>query len=319
MLSTLPKYDVFLSFRGPDTRRNFISFLHKELVRRSIRTFKDDNDLKIGRTISAELLRAIAESKFGIVVISKNFAASSWCLKELVEIMEAVDNGSLTVMPVFYGVHPSHLRRNSGEIAEQFKKHEAREDSEEVFLWREALNKLSNISGDCSSEWEDDSKLVDGICDRISKKRMITTRTISNGFSLVGIDAHMQSIHRLMASNSNNKSVRVIGIWARGDNGRSALAKSAYHDLQHNFEKHCYLENVKNITHDRHMLHLREEFQLNLQGEHSSSKSRLKDQKVLLVANEIDTLEQLDTLAEDFNNFGPGSIVIITTQNKQLF
>ena len=149
---TIPKYDVFLSFRGLDTRRNFISFLYKELVRRNIRTFKDDKELESGQEISPELERAIEESKFAVVVISANYAASTWCLQELVKIMDFVNKGSLTVIPVFHGVEPCHVRWQTGEVAVQFKKHK-REDLEKVLSWRQALTDLVNISGVCTLNW----------------------------------------------------------------------------------------------------------------------------------------------------------------------
>ncbi|KAG7651515.1 putative TIR domain, P-loop containing nucleoside triphosphate hydrolase [Arabidopsis thaliana] len=313
--NTLPKFDVFLSFRGLDTRRNFISFLYRELIRRNIRTFKDDKELKNGRRISPELIRAIEGSRFAVVVVSVNYAASRWCLEELVKIMDFENMGSLKVMPIFYGVDPCHVRRQIGEVAEQFKKHEGREDHEKVLSWRQALTNLASISGDCSWKWEDDSKMVEEITDRISKELMIDT-TRSNGSDLEGIDAHMKALHRLLNLNSK-KSVRVIGIWARGGNGRSALAKFVYQNICQHFESHCFLESVKRISQDRHLSHLHEEFMIRIQGE-CLSKLRLKNQKVLLVADDVNKLEQLDALAEDFNCFGPGSIVIITTQDRQL-
>jgi hypothetical protein len=151
--NTLPKFDVFLSFRGLDTRRSFISFLYKELIRRNIRTFKDDKELKNGRRITPELIRAIEGSRFAVVVVSVNYAASRWCLEELVKIMDFENMGSLKVMPIFYGVDPCHVRRQIGEVAEQFKKHEGREDHEKVLSWRQALTNLASISGDCSWKW----------------------------------------------------------------------------------------------------------------------------------------------------------------------
>lgn len=100
--TNLPKkYDVFLSFRGLDTRSNFITFLYNALVLKNIRTFKDDKELESGHRISSELSRAIEESKFAVVVISAQYASSSWCLEELVKIMELEDKGSLTVIPIF--------------------------------------------------------------------------------------------------------------------------------------------------------------------------------------------------------------------------
>ncbi|CAN8271965.1 unnamed protein product [Cochlearia groenlandica] len=212
-------YDVLLSFQGLDTSRNLISFLHNELVQRRIQTFKDFN---------------YYESKFAVVIISKNYTTSRCFVEELVKIMESVEKGSLTVMPIFYDVDPCHLRWNFGEVAEQFKKHEEREDSKKVFLWREALTKLSNISDhylrpllvskSCFFVFrEDDSRLVDRICDRISKKLRTTTKTISYGNVLVGIDAHMKAIHRLLDLKSNKKRVTVVRIWARGFEDRLSV------------------------------------------------------------------------------------------------
>ncbi|ESQ27895.1 hypothetical protein EUTSA_v10018617mg [Eutrema salsugineum] len=287
--TTLHKFHVFLSFRGLDTRRNFISFLYRELIRRHIRTFKDDKELETGRRISSELIRAIEESKFAVVVISANYAASTWCLEELVKIMDFANKGSLTVMPIFYGVDPCHVRWQIGEVAEQFKKHEARQDHEKLLSWRQALTNLASISGLCSLKWEDDSKLVDKITERISMS-IDTTTTTSNGSNIEGIDAHMKALSRLLDLNSKKSKI-----------------------CQH-FESHCFLENVKRIS---HMSYLQEELRVKVQGK-CLSKSRLKNQKVLLVADDVSEIEQLDALAEDFNCFGPGSIVIITTRDKQL-
>ncbi|CAN6935333.1 unnamed protein product [Brassica oleracea] len=309
---TIPKYDVFLSFRGLDTRRSFISFLYKELVRRNIRTFKDDKELESGRKISPELERAIEESKFAVVVISANYAASTWCLQELLKIMDFVNKGSLTVIPVFHGVDPCHVRRQIEKVAVQFEKHETREGREKVLSWRQALTNLANISGVCTLKCEDDSMMVDEIAKRISTLIDTTGKPTRTGSNLVGIDVHMKALSRLLDLNSSKKSVRVIGIWGRGGNGRSALAEFVYKNICQHFESHCFLENVKRISHDRHMSHLHQEVLKRVQVESNSN------QKVLLVANEVNKLEQLDALAEDFSCFGPGSIVIITTQDKQL-
>nr|AFP55565.1 TIR-NBS-LRR [Rosa rugosa] len=58
------KYDVFLSFRGEDTRKGFTDYLYKELQRQGIRTFRDDPQLERGTAISPELLTAIEQSSF---------------------------------------------------------------------------------------------------------------------------------------------------------------------------------------------------------------------------------------------------------------
>ena len=53
----------------------------------------DEDDLKRGEQIKEELYRGIEESKISIIVFSKKYTDSSWCLDELVKIMECRYNG----------------------------------------------------------------------------------------------------------------------------------------------------------------------------------------------------------------------------------
>nr|GME17592.1 disease resistance protein TAO1-like [Ipomoea batatas] len=67
------QWDVFLSFRGEDTRHGFTDRLYNSLVR----TFRDDEEIAPG------LIAAIHDSAASIAVISENYASSKWCLEEL--------------------------------------------------------------------------------------------------------------------------------------------------------------------------------------------------------------------------------------------
>ncbi|KAL6200154.1 hypothetical protein ACLB2K_029936 [Fragaria x ananassa] len=116
------KYDVFLSFRGDDTRTGFTDHLYEKLALRGIRTFRDDPDIEKGSTISAELLAAIKDSRFAIIVLSPNYASSTWCLDELDRITQSID--IYRRFPVFYHVGPSDVRRQTGPFAEAFTKFE---------------------------------------------------------------------------------------------------------------------------------------------------------------------------------------------------
>ncbi|KAH0748077.1 hypothetical protein KY290_027309 [Solanum tuberosum] len=78
------KYDVFLGFRGEDTRKTFTGHLYEGLKNKGIFTFQDDKRLEHGDSIPEELLKAIKESQVTLVVFSENYAASRWCLNELV-------------------------------------------------------------------------------------------------------------------------------------------------------------------------------------------------------------------------------------------
>uniref|UniRef100_M1BKQ7 ADP-ribosyl cyclase/cyclic ADP-ribose hydrolase n=1 Tax=Solanum tuberosum TaxID=4113 RepID=M1BKQ7_SOLTU len=147
------KYVVFLSFRGEDTRKTFTGHLYEGLKNRGISTFQDDKRLEHGDSIPKELLRAIEESQVALIVFSKNYATSKWCLNELVKIMECKDeeNGQ-TVIPIFYDVDPSHIRNQSESFGAAFAEHELKykddvEGMQKVQRWRNALTVAANLKG----------------------------------------------------------------------------------------------------------------------------------------------------------------------------
>ncbi|MFS7990224.1 putative TIR domain-containing protein [Helianthus anomalus] len=63
-------YDVFLSFRGEDTRKGFVGHLYVALEHKGIYTYKDDETLARGESIGPTLLKAIEESRIAVVVFS---------------------------------------------------------------------------------------------------------------------------------------------------------------------------------------------------------------------------------------------------------
>ena len=144
------RYDVFLSFRGEDTRDSFTSHLYSALDRGIIKTFRDDKELRKRGEIAPELLKFIEESRIAIIVFSKTYAHSKWCLDELVKIMECQEKKGRKVFPIFYHVKPSEVRKQTGIYGEAFKNHESNADEEKkkkIEKWRTTLWKVGNLSG----------------------------------------------------------------------------------------------------------------------------------------------------------------------------
>ena len=137
------RWDVFLSFRGEDTRLNFTDHLYTQLHRHGIRAFRDNEGMNRGDDISSSLLDAIEDSAAFIAVISPNYASSRWCLEELAKVCEC----RRLILPVFYQVDPSDVRRQGGRFHEDFGKLEARFGEDKVLKWRKAMEKAGGTAG----------------------------------------------------------------------------------------------------------------------------------------------------------------------------
>ncbi|KAJ0045568.1 hypothetical protein Pint_04586 [Pistacia integerrima] len=123
-------YDVFLSYRGEDTRKTFTSHLYAALQRKNITTFMADDTITRGTEISSNLLNAIEQ----------------WCLQELEAIIINKKKRGQIVIPVFYGVEPSEVRWVSGRVGEAFRRFETY-DKEKLDSWKTALSEVANLSG----------------------------------------------------------------------------------------------------------------------------------------------------------------------------
>ncbi|RVW29916.1 TMV resistance protein N [Vitis vinifera] len=293
--STHPrKYEVFLSFRGEDTRKSFTDHLHEALHRCGINTFIDDQ-LRRGEQISSALLQAIEESRFSIIIFSEHYASSSWCLDELTKILECVKVGGHTAFPVFYNVDPSHVRKQTGSYGVAFTKHEQvyRDNMEKVLKWREALTVASGLSG-WDSRDRHESKVIKEIVSKIWNE--LNDASSCNMEALVGMDSHIQNMVSLLCVGSDD--VRMVGIWGMAGIGKTTIAEAVYQKIHTQFEG-----NLNTRIFNRGI---------------NAIKKTLHSMRVLIVLDDVDCPQQLEVLAGNHNWFGPGSRIIITTREKHL-
>ena len=141
---------VRICFRG-DTRFHFTYNLYKALDNKGIKVFFDEKNLEVGDEISPSLIEAIKESRIFVIVFSEDYASSTWCLNELVEILKCKEqNNQLMILPIFYNVDPSDIRhqRNSYGRAMDFHENRFDKDPGKVRNWRSALTKVANLKGD---------------------------------------------------------------------------------------------------------------------------------------------------------------------------
>ena len=85
-----------------------------------------DNKLERGEEISAALFQEIESARISVVIFSQNYAFSTYCLDELVKIIECKDSKGQIVLPVFYKVDPADVEELRAGYGKAFAEHEAK-------------------------------------------------------------------------------------------------------------------------------------------------------------------------------------------------
>ena len=92
------------------------NYKYAALQRLGIFTFKDNERLVRGKSISPKLLKAREESRISIVIFLRNYASLTWCLDELAKIIQCIKVMGMTILPIFYDVDPSDVRKHVRDI-----------------------------------------------------------------------------------------------------------------------------------------------------------------------------------------------------------
>ncbi|KAK3431283.1 hypothetical protein EUGRSUZ_E02649, partial [Eucalyptus grandis] len=334
--SSNPKkyYHLFLSFRGPDVRNNFLSHLHTALQGHGLNTFVDDEELRKGEEIWPALIRAIQESRIAIIIFSENYASSRWCLKELSEIMECNERNDLIVFPVFYKVEPTEVKSRRKSYKEAMAKHESEfgKDSEKVKRWKKVLLDAGNLSGWHFNDgnWQrDEAEFIRCIVKELSIHLDRTPLHVAK--YPIGIYSHIQKLRWLSKKKLEDDDVLMIGLWGPGGMGKTTIAKALYNAMEREFQGCSFLEQVReksNRSSDG-LVDLQNDLLSNILVHKTLTvnsvargisliRERLCCKKVLLVLDDVDNGKQLDALAGKGNWFGKGSRIIVTSRDKHL-
>ncbi|XP_040365786.1 disease resistance protein RPV1 isoform X2 [Rosa chinensis] len=317
-------YDVFLSFRGEDTRKGFTGHLHMALKEAGINAFIDDQ-LRRGEDITAELVQAIEGSRISVIVFSRRYADSGWCLEELVKIMECRTTLGQMVLPIFYDVDPSVVRRQTGIFADAFKKHEERfrEDKVKVQRWRDALTEAANLSGHHLADGHE-AKFIKEIINAEINKQLTNTQLFIADYQ-VGLNSRAEKIINHLNIGKNDADVRMVGILGMSGVGKTTVAKVIYNELYHTFRGQIsFLEKVRET---QHLVDLQRQLLVdilngtkitisNVSAGIIEIKRRLGSKRVLVIIDDVDHSDQLKALAIKRDSFGAGSRIIITTKDE---
>ncbi|XP_010494828.1 PREDICTED: disease resistance protein RPS6-like [Camelina sativa] len=322
-------YDVFPSFSGEDVRVTFLSHFLKELDRKLIISFKD-NEIERSQSLDPELKQAIRTSRIAVVVFSEKYASSSWCLDELLEIVNCKEELDQLIIPVFYGLDPSHVRKQTGNFGEAFAKTCQRKTEDESKLWRQSLTDVASLLGYHSQNWPNEAKMIEAIANDILAKLNLAPSKDFEDF--VGMEDHIANMSVLLHLESDE--VRMVGIWGTSGSGKTSIARVLYNQLSRQFQGRIFidrafvsksLEIYKSANPDDYnmKLHLLRNFLSEILDKKDirisclgAVEERLKHQKVLIFIDDLDDQVVLDTLVGQTQWFGSGSRIILVTKDK---
>ncbi|XP_035845055.1 disease resistance protein RUN1 isoform X4 [Helianthus annuus] len=336
ILKDSSSYDVFLSFRGVDTRLSFVDHLHNALLEANLKTFLDDDEIETGEDLRPELEWAIKSSRSSIIVLSTNYASSTWCLDELVLILEQRLTADQLVIPIFYHVEPTHVRKQERSFGVAMAVHRQRMEAEvdtekrsllakKIDRWNKALIEVAQLKGmDAKGRKETEfiGEIVRNIHRRLAGSLQCTLPL------LFGMEDSIEFITSWLKDGSSHNA-DILTILGMGGIGKTSLARYVHGSHYRLFAKSSFIECVgekcatlnglsdlqKQLFGD---ISKTNQIQVNNSLAYTSMiENGLTRKKVFIVLDNIDTVDQLYALLGK-KGFYPGSKIIITTKDASL-
>ncbi|KAF7851278.1 hypothetical protein BT93_L4209 [Corymbia citriodora subsp. variegata] len=332
------KYQVFLSFRGPDTRRGFTNSLYHALDETGIHVFKDDEELRAGEKISGNLKQAIDDSKLYIPIFSKNYASSHWCLRELAKMVENTfkskeDGKEKIILPILYNVKADDVKLKTPLYSEAISNLEQKMEDrkkkfsfEDVEMWRKALKDVGGIKGWELEKYPGYGDLIKLVVNEVVVR--LKTRQQQLPKNLVGMEDQISGIKSLLDIDSCG--VQMVGIYGMAGIGKTILAKIIFNQLCPYFGRNCsFIDDVRERMKTKGLVKLQKQLLsdishsivarnignidngINMIGETICNK------KVLIVLDDVNEDKQIQKLI-GVNSLYPGTRILVTTRDKSI-
>jgi len=177
----------------------------------------------------------------------------------------------------------------------------------------------------CRNENEAIQDIVENVTHKLDK----TDLFIAN--NPVGVESRVQDMIQLLDQDiQQSNEVLLLGMWGMGGVGKTTIAKAIYNKIGRSFEGRSFLANIREVwdenagkvnLQEQLLFDICKDMTTKIQSIESGKiilKARLCHKRVLILLDDVNTLDQLNALCGSHKWFGSGSRIIITTRDRHI-
>jgi hypothetical protein len=124
-------YDVFISHASED-KDEVVRPLAHALKAEGLSVWYDEFEMKIGDSLRRKIDKGLANSRFGIVVLSKEFFKKGWTNYELDGIITKVVTGEQIILPIWHNITKKEVIDFSPSLADKLARNTSTYTVEEI-------------------------------------------------------------------------------------------------------------------------------------------------------------------------------------------
>ena len=111
-------WDVFISHAWED-KESFARPLAKALEAKGLRVWFDEFTLRVGDKLRRSIDHGLANSRYGVVILSPYFFGKEWPQKELDGLVQRESTGEKVVLPVWHNISDEQIKGYSPTLADR--------------------------------------------------------------------------------------------------------------------------------------------------------------------------------------------------------
>lgn len=125
------EYDVFISHASED-KDEVVRPLANALRASGLKVWYDEFELRIGDSLRRKIDKGLANSRFGVVVLSKTFLAKGWTNYELDGLVTRAVTGEQILLPIWHNISRREVIEYSPSLADKLARNTATHTIEEI-------------------------------------------------------------------------------------------------------------------------------------------------------------------------------------------